>query len=441
MWVDRLETTIESHTLPVAHVREACSIPGTSGRTAWLCRDKPSMKQVLRGRRRADRGLHGGLDGARGGVRLRRRRGLPGRSSSRAPAPARSTPCASTTGPSSTPALVDVRRRSTPSRSRSSSRATRASTTRCRSTACRAWTSSRTTTRTCSRRCGTAGSRRSSSSTNRVDAVRTTTSCGRWGSGSTRRSASAPRATHMEWFFGPKGLRFSEIGCRPPGVGAWDLYSAGNDIDLYREWAHAVVHGSVEQRAVAAAAPPASSRCGPTATARSSGYEGVDDVQARLRRVGDRRPPARPRAPRRSRWRPATWPTPGCGCGTPTTTSCAGCSTTSGAASACTPGERPSQVDGARPAAAAGPRPGGPVARALRPVRHGHRRLAGARAGRRRARRAARRAERQPGAVRPLARRRRARPGVRRRRARAPRGARRAAGAVRACSWRRRCRP
>ncbi len=26
-------------------------------------------------------------------------------------------------------------------------------------------------------------------------------------------------ATHMEWFFGPKGLKFSEIGCRPPGVG------------------------------------------------------------------------------------------------------------------------------------------------------------------------------------------------------------------------------
>ena len=44
-------------------------------------------------------------------------------------------------------------------------------------------------------------------------------------------------ATHMEWFFGPKGLKFSEIGCRPPGVRAWDLYSAGNDMDLYREWA------------------------------------------------------------------------------------------------------------------------------------------------------------------------------------------------------------
>src|SRR5436190_17517520 len=25
-------------------------------------------------------------------------------------------------------------------------------------------------------------------------------------------------ATHMEWFASPKGLRFSEIGCRPPGV-------------------------------------------------------------------------------------------------------------------------------------------------------------------------------------------------------------------------------
>ncbi|HEY6745592.1 MAG TPA: hypothetical protein VI357_07710, partial [Mycobacteriales bacterium] len=48
MWVDRLETTIEAHTLPVAHAREACEIPGTSVRTAWLCRDKPSMKQALR---------------------------------------------------------------------------------------------------------------------------------------------------------------------------------------------------------------------------------------------------------------------------------------------------------------------------------------------------------------------------------------------------------
>ena len=48
VWVDRLEATIEAHTLAAAQVREACGIPGTSVRTAWLCRDKPSMKQALR---------------------------------------------------------------------------------------------------------------------------------------------------------------------------------------------------------------------------------------------------------------------------------------------------------------------------------------------------------------------------------------------------------
>ena len=55
-------------------------------------------------------------------------------------------------------------------------------------------------------------------------------------------------ATHMEWFFGDKGLKFSEIGCRPPGVGVWDLYSAANDIDLYAAWAHAIVHENVPFR-------------------------------------------------------------------------------------------------------------------------------------------------------------------------------------------------
>ena len=56
-------------------------------------------------------------------------------------------------------------------------------------------------------------------------------------------------ATHMEWFFGPKGLKFSEIGCRPPGVRAWDLYNVGNDMDLYREWAMAVCHSRPSQQA------------------------------------------------------------------------------------------------------------------------------------------------------------------------------------------------
>src|SRR5207253_4541616 len=55
-------------------------------------------------------------------------------------------------------------------------------------------------------------------------------------------------ATHMEWFFGPRGLKFSEIGCRPPGVRAWDLYNVGNDMDLYREWAMLVAAGRPSQR-------------------------------------------------------------------------------------------------------------------------------------------------------------------------------------------------
>ena len=48
LWVDRLEATIEAHIMPAAQVREACTIPGTSVHTAWLCRDKPSMKEALR---------------------------------------------------------------------------------------------------------------------------------------------------------------------------------------------------------------------------------------------------------------------------------------------------------------------------------------------------------------------------------------------------------
>ena len=48
LWVDRLEATIEAHTMAAAQVREDCTIPGTSVRTAWLCRDKPSMKEALR---------------------------------------------------------------------------------------------------------------------------------------------------------------------------------------------------------------------------------------------------------------------------------------------------------------------------------------------------------------------------------------------------------
>ena len=55
-------------------------------------------------------------------------------------------------------------------------------------------------------------------------------------------------ATHMEWFAGPKGLKFSEIGCRPPGVGQWDVYNCANDFDLYYEWANAICHDRIAQK-------------------------------------------------------------------------------------------------------------------------------------------------------------------------------------------------
>jgi len=90
-------------------------------------------------------------------------------------------------------------------------------------------------------------------------------------------------ATHMEWFFGPRGLRFSEIGCRPPGVRAWDLYAAGNDMDLYREWAMAVVHGRTgatpSRRLAAGIIALRPDRDGVIA-----GYEGVDAIHQRYGR-------------------------------------------------------------------------------------------------------------------------------------------------------------
>jgi hypothetical protein len=88
-------------------------------------------------------------------------------------------------------------------------------------------------------------------------------------------------ATHMEWFYGPKGLKFSEIGCRPPGVRAWDLYAAGNDFDIYREWAMAIVHGRPGQRLSRRfAAGIIALR--PDRDGRITHYEGVDEVRRRF---------------------------------------------------------------------------------------------------------------------------------------------------------------
>jgi len=81
----------------------------------------------------------------------------------------------------------------------------------------------------------------------------------------------------MEWFFGEKGLKFSEIGCRPPGVGVWDLYCAANEFDLYRDWASAVTWERTEQR------PSRKYSAGllalrPDQDGTISGYEGRDEM-------------------------------------------------------------------------------------------------------------------------------------------------------------------
>jgi hypothetical protein len=84
-------------------------------------------------------------------------------------------------------------------------------------------------------------------------------------------------ATHMEWFYGPKGLKFSEIGCRPPGVRAWDLYNAANEMDLYREWAMLVAWGRPSQRASRRyAAGIIALR--PDRDGRIAGYENLDVI-------------------------------------------------------------------------------------------------------------------------------------------------------------------
>jgi carbamoylphosphate synthase large subunit len=277
LWVDRLEATIEAHTLPAAQVREATGIPGTSVHTAWLCRDKPSMKQALR-----DAGVptaaSTAADTAGEVHEFAQRVGFPLILKPRSGAGAAGTMRVDSVieldhalgvfgadGARSIaveefveghegfydtmsidghvaldfvshyfPNVLDAMR-------------TR-------------WISPEFI------------------STNRIDSVGDYDELREMGRRVIAALGIGTSATHMEWFYGPKGLRFSEIGCRPPGVGAWDLYSAGNDIDLYREWANAIVHGSVSTT------PSRRFASGivalrPDKDGTISGYSGADELQ------------------------------------------------------------------------------------------------------------------------------------------------------------------
>ena len=279
VWVDRLEATVEAHIMAAAKVRAASGIPGTSVRTAWLCRDKPAMKQVLR------------------------EAGVPCAQSSSVESPDEARAFAARVG---FPLILKPR-----------SGAGAAGTLRVDDAAQLAAA------------LHAAGVGRGASlaieefveghegfidtiaidgrvvhefvshyypgvlvamrerwispqiiATNRVDApgyaeVRAMT----------RKVIEVlgigTSATHMEWFASPRGLRFSEIGCRPPGVGQWDTYAAANEFDIYREWGTAVVHGHPQQR------PSRRYACGlialrPDRDGRIAGYEGAERVWERF---------------------------------------------------------------------------------------------------------------------------------------------------------------
>lgn len=279
--VDRIEATVEAHILSTARVREKAGIPGTSYRTAWLCRDKPAMKEVLRA----------------GGV-----------------------PCAASTGASSAaeirafveqvgyPVIIK------PRDGAGASGATRV-TNDAELTAAIADSGVERPGRSVAVEEFIEGhegfydtltlngqvvhefvshyypnvleamrARWISPyfvSTNRVDSASGYDEIKAMGRRVVELLGIETSATHMEWFFGPRGLKFSEIGCRPPGVRTWDLHNVGNDMDLYREWAMLICHGRPAQR------PSRRLSAGiialrPDRDGRIAGYEGIQTLQHRF---------------------------------------------------------------------------------------------------------------------------------------------------------------
>ncbi|MFT5288980.1 MAG: hypothetical protein ACI8QS_003106 [Planctomycetota bacterium] len=247
-WVDRLEATVEAHIMATAHVREATDIPGISSRTSFLCRDKPAMKEALReagvacaqstgastpeevrafakeigypvilkprdaagaaGIYRADddAGLELAIEdsGVNQGAKVAVEEFIEGHEGFY------DTLCLEGQvvhdfASHYYPGVLEAMR-------------TR-------------WVSPQIVT------------------TNRIDVDETYAEVKEMGAKVIQALGIGTSATHMEWFFGPKGLKFSEIGCRPPGVLVWDLYSEANDLDLYVEWAKLIVHGKTDAQA------------------------------------------------------------------------------------------------------------------------------------------------------------------------------------------------
>ena len=280
-WVDRLETTVEAHILPAAQVREACQIPGTSVRTAFLCRDKPAMKDALR-----EAGVpcaqSTGAASAGEGREFAAEVGYPLILKPRDAAGAAGTyradddeslerameECGLDKGaPTAIEEFIEGHEAFYDTLSVEGQvvhefishyypGVLEAMRTR--------WISPQIVT------------------TNRVDApdyeeVRA------MGKKVIDVLGIGTSATHMEWFYGPKGLKFSEIGCRPPGVRVWDLYGVANDFDTYEEWAKLIVNGESD-RTASRRYSAGMIALRPDNDGEIIGYEGWDEIQ---RRYGD----------------------------------------------------------------------------------------------------------------------------------------------------------
>lgn len=116
-------------------------------------------------------------------------------------------------------------------------------------------------------------------------------------------------ATHMEWFFGPKGLKVSEVGARPAGERIWDMHVAGNELDLYGAWARAVMHGEsfgTPTRKYAVG----SVQIRPDRDGTYVGHDGVDEAKRMLGSAlveCEIPPPGTPTQPMDRGWHVNTW--------------------------------------------------------------------------------------------------------------------------------------
>ncbi len=278
-WVDRLEATVEAHVLAAAEVRNACGIPGLSMDQSTLCRDKPLMKEFLR-RHDIPCAASSGADSADDVRTFARRVGYPLILKPRAGAGADGT-----IKVTSDDDLEDALKAYRLGNGRSIAveeyieghegfydtltingevvydfaahyypNVLEAMRSR--------WISPVIVV------------------TNRIDSAPGYSELKAMGAKVISAMKLGTTATHMEWFYGPKGLKFSEIGARPPGVRTWDLYCAANDIDLYGEWANAIVHGRVMSR-LSRQFSSGIVALRPDRDGRIVGYEGVEAVQRR----------------------------------------------------------------------------------------------------------------------------------------------------------------